>query len=327
MSSRRLFLGGFCVAALLAAIPLRAQQAVKVWRIGFLSSEFPSAWAPRMDALRAGLRDLGYVEGRNITIESRWAEGKYERLSELAAELVRLKVDVIVAGAALASRAAQQATTTIPIVMVAVGDAVDFGLVSNLARPDENLTGSTFFGLELAGKRIELLKEALPRAKRIAVLINPNNTGSESTLRAMQGVAKSLQVDVQAFEVRKSSEFEHAFSSMAKLQFEALAIPQQPIMHVNAERIAELAAKHRLAWVGGAEFSEAGCLIGYGPSFIELYRRAANFVDKITRGARPIELPIERPTKFELIVNMKTAKRLGLKIPQSILLRADRVIE
>lgn len=315
-------------AALLAApLAVRAQQPAKARRIGFLSSESAAAWVDRVDALREGLREHGYVEGKNLAIEFRWAEGRYERLPELAQELVRLKPEVIVAGAAPASRAAKDATTTIPIVMAAVGDVVDFGFVSSLAHPGGNLTGSTFFSLELAAKRIELLKDALPSAKRVALILNPDNPGHDATFRAMAAAANALKLVPQKFEVRSARDLESSFAAIAKSRADALAVPNQPLFNVNAERIATLAARHRLASVGGAEFAEAGLLIGYGANFIDLYRGAAAYVDKILKGAKPADLPIERATKFELIVNLKTAKTLGVKVPQSLLLRADRVIE
>jgi putative ABC transport system substrate-binding protein len=318
----------FIVAAgALLVSPIARAQADKVHRIGFLSSESASAWSDRVEALRAGLRELGYAEGRNIAIEFRWAEGKLERLPALAAELTRLNPALIVAGAAPASRAAKQATTTIPIVMVAVGDAVEFGLVSSLARPGGNLTGSSFFSIELTAKRIELLKEATPRIRRIGALVNPGNPGDGSVRRAMEAAAQAMKLALQFHEVRRGDEYPSAFSAMAKAEVEAVAIPQQPIHNVNARQIADLAARHKLASIGGVEFADAGCLLGYGASFPELYRSAAAFVDKILKGARPGDLPIERATKFELVVNLKTAKALGLTIPPSILLRADRVIE
>lgn len=316
----------FAISAI-GALPSHAQQAAKVHRIGFLSSESAQAWVPRIEALRAGLRELGYIEGRNLVIEYRWAEGKYERLGALAEELAALRPAVIVAGAAPASRAAKQATSTIPVVMVAVGDVVEFGLVTNLSRPGGNLTGSTFFNLELSAKRIELLKEVLPRLRRLAVLFNPESVGSDAMLRAMTGAAESLKIVLQKFEVTRTDAFVGAFAAIAKERFEAIAIPNQPIMNTNIERIAALAGAHQLASIGGTEFAEAGCLLGYGINFPDLYHRAAVYVDKILKGARPGEMPVERPTRFDLVVNSRTAKALGITIPQVVLLRADRVIE
>ena len=324
---RRAFINLLAGSAVAWPFAARASQVAKVHRIGFLSSESASLWVPRVEALRAGLRELGYAEGRNIAIEFRWAEGDVERLPALAAELVRLKPDIIVAGAATASRAAKQASTTIPIVMVAVGDAVDFGLVSNLARPRGNVTGSTFFGVELAAKRIELLREALPRLRRIGGLIDPEYLGSELLRRAMEDSARAVKVALQVQEVRSVGDYDLAFTAMAKGGVEAVAVPQQPRHYANVGRIADLAGMHRLASIGGAEFAEAGCMIGYGANFVELYRGAAAFVAKILKGARAGELPVERPTKFELAINLKTARALGIKLPGSILLRADRVIE
>jgi putative ABC transport system substrate-binding protein len=313
-------------AGLLAPLAAFAQQG-RVFRVGFLSSESPAAWAPRVEAFRAGLHELGYVEGKNIAIDFRWANGDYDRVPQLAGELVAQKVDVLVAGAAVAARAAKQATTTIPIVIVAVGDAVEFGFVSSLARPGGNLTGSSFFSIELAAKRVAVIKDAFPRIKRVGALSNPDTPGNASVVRGMDAAARSLKLALLAFEVRQVADFRAAFSAMAKGRIEALAIPNQAMLNVNAERIANLAAEHRLASIGGAEFADVGCLLGYGASLVDLYRRAATYVDKILRGARPSDLPIEQPTKFELVINMKTAKALGLALPPSVLVRADRVIE
>lgn len=304
-----------------------AQQSAKLVRIGFLSSESAQAWAPRIEALRAGLRDLGYVEHRNLVIEYRWAEGKLERLPALAAELVASKPEVIVAGAAPASRAVKQATSTIPIVMAAVGDAVEFGLVPSLSRPGGNITGSTFFNLELTAKRVELLKEALPRLRRAAMLLNPESAGSEAVLRACMAAADALKLTLQKFEVLRADDFVRSFAAIAKERFEAVLVPNQPLMNTNMERIATLAEAYRLPSIGGAEFADAGCLIGYGINFPDLYRSAAVTVDKVLKGVRPGDIAIERATRFDLVVNKKTAGALGVRIPSALLVRADRVIE
>jgi len=327
MIARREFIFALGAGALLAPRASLAQQSDKVFRIGFLSAESATAWAPRVEAFRVGLRYLGYAEGKNIAIEFRWANGNYDRVPQLAAELVAQKVDLIVAGAAIAGRAAKEATTTIPVVFVAVGDAVEFGLVSNLARPDANLTGTSFFSIELAAKRLAVLKDALPRVKRVGTVLNPETPGHASVLHAMETTARSLNLELQLFDVHRASDFDAALSAFAKGRVEALAVPNQAMLNVNAERIANLAAARRLPSIGGAEFADVGCLLGYGPSFIDLYRRAAVYVDKILKGARPRDLPVEQPTKFELVINMKTATALGVKLPESVLFRADRVIE
>ena len=277
--------------------------------------------------MRAGLRDLGYVEGKNIVIEYRWAEGNYDRLPDLAAELVRLKVDVLVTHGAPGTRAAKRATTTVPIVMATGGDAVATGLVASLARPGGNITGSTFFALEINAKRLELLKEAFPRTKRVAILLHPDNPINGPLLQAMERTAKSLKVELQQFEVRGPNDFNGAFSAMVKKRMGAVVIPEYSMFFGNAGAIADLASKQQFPSIGFKEIAEAGVLMGYGVNNPELWRRTAVFVDKIFKGAKPGDLPIERATKFELIVNMKTARALGVKIPYSILLRADKVIE
>lgn len=302
-------------------------QPVKVVRIGFLGPTSAASNAGRMEALRAGLRDLGYLEGKNLVIESRWAEGKFDRLPELAAELVRLNVDIILTAGTPGIRAAKNATTTIPVVMVTSGDPVAFGFVASLARPGGNITGSSNFSPELSAKRIELLKEILPRTQRIGVLFNPDNSVNERSLPAMEQTAKSLKVGLQRFEVRGADEFKNAFSAMSKQRVDAVALPEDDFLNANQNGIVELMTKQRLPSIGREEFAEAGGLIGYAVNFLELYRRAATFVDKILKGAKPAELPVEQPTKFEFVINLKTAKALNLTIPQSILFRADKVIK
>ncbi len=308
-------LGAGALAAPLASFA--QQQPAKVARIGFLGSGSASGYASLVDALRAGLRD----------IEFRWAEGKYDRLPDLAAELVRLKVDVLVTQGTPAALAAKRATTTIPIVMAVSGDAVATGLVASLARPGGNITGSTLFNPELAAKRLELLKEAMPRITRVAVLVNPDNPARGPDFQLIKITARSLKVEIEPFEVRGPNEFESAFAAMAKRRVDAVTINQDGMLNANSRAIADLAAKQRLPSAGFKEFAEAGGLIGYGVNRPEMFRRAAYFVDRILKGAKPGDMPVERPTKFELVVNMKTAKALGIKIPQTILLRADKVIE
>ena len=318
-------LGAGALAAPLASFA--QQQTTKVFRIGFLGATSASSSASRVEALRAGLRDLGYVEGKNIVIEFRWAEGKYDRLPGLAAELVRLKVDVIVTHNTQTTRAAKNATTQIPVVMAGGGDPVAAGLIASLARPGGNITGSNNFSPELSAKRIELLKEAFPRTQRVAVLWNPDNLTGRPTLQVMETTAKSLKVELQPFEVRGPDEFKNAFSAMTKHRVDAVALLEEAILNTNASGIAELAAKHRLPSAGNKEFAEAGGLMGYGANILELWRRVAYFVDKILKGAKPGDIPVEQPTRFELVINLKTAKALGFTVPQSLLQRADKVIE
>ena len=301
-------------------------QPGKVVRIGFLGPTSAASNAGRMEALRAGLRDLGYLEGKNLVIESRWAEGKFDRLPELAAELVRLNVDVILTTGTPGIRAAKNATTTIPIVMVTSGDPVGFGFVASLARPGGNITGSSTFGPELSAKRLELLKETLPRTQRVAVLFNPDNSINDRNLPAMEQTAKLLKIRLQRFEVRGAEEFKNAFAAMTKQRVDAVALPEDDFLNANQNEVAELVAKQRLPSIGRAEFAEAGGLIGYAVNFFDLYRRAAIFVDKILKGAKPADLPVQQPTKFEFVINLKTAKQIGLTIPPNVLARADKVI-
>jgi putative ABC transport system substrate-binding protein len=319
----------FVLALISVDVPLAAgaQQAGRVYRIGFLGATSPSGYAPQVEAFRGGLRDLGYVEGKNVVIEFRWAEGNYARLPELAAELVLLKPDVLVTHAPAGTRAAKRATATIPIVMGAAGDAVATGLVAGLARPGGNVTGSSFFLPELNAKRLEVLKEALPRLSRVGVLLNPDNPANAATLRAMKETARSVKIQLHPVEVRSPADFEGAFATIVKGRAGALAVYDDAMLIAEAARIADLARKNRLPTIGFIEYAKAGGLLAFGVNFPDLWRRAAGFVDKILRGAKPADLPVEQPTTFQVIVNLKTAKDLGLTIPQSILLRADEVIQ
>jgi putative ABC transport system substrate-binding protein len=310
-------------------VSLAQQPQGKVPRVGFLISEALSGQASRIEALRAGLRDRGYVEGKSIAIEIRSAEGNYDRLPGLAAELAGLKVDVLVAFGIKALAAASKATSTIPIVIPATSsDPVAMGLVSSLARPGGNVTGSTTFGPEIMAKRLELLKDVMPGMTRVAVLVNPANSSFGPTLKQMDIAAKSLKLSLVPFEVRARDEFDRVFAAMAKRRVDAMVIQDDTIFgEANANAIAKLAARQRLLAVGSNGFAEAGGTIGYGRTDAELYRRGAYFVDRILKGAKPGDLPIEQATRFELVINMKTAKALGIKIPQSVMLRADRAIE
>ncbi|MBI3371244.1 MAG: ABC transporter substrate-binding protein [Betaproteobacteria bacterium] len=317
------------MAGALLAAPLAtdAQQPARLYRIGFLGPASASGSVSEVDAFRAGLHDLGYVEGKNIVIEYRWADGKYDRLPELAAELVRLKVDILLTYGTPGTVAAKRATTTIPIVMATVGDAVTAGLVTNLARPEGNVTGLTFLIPELSAKRLELLKNAMPRITQVAVLLNPDNPFNFPMLQAMGIAARSLKVGLQKFEVRGPDEFAGAFAAMAKGRIDAVVIYQDAMFVANDARLVNLAAKQGLPSIGGKEFAKAGGLIGYGADFQAQFRRASIYVDKILKGAKPGDLPIEQPTKFDLVINMKTAKALGIKLPQSVLTRVDEVIQ
>ena len=329
MKTRRQWLIALGASAVSAPWPSLAQQApVNVSRIGFLGATSIAGAKSRVEAVRAGLRDLGYVEGKNLAIEFRWADGMYDRLPSLAAELVRLKVDVIVTGGTPGTRAAKQATTTIPIVMAVSGDAVATGLISSLARPGGNITGTTYFDPELHAKRLELLKEAVPRATRIGVLINPNNPQTMgTTLQSIRVAAESLRLKLSIFEARSPNEFEHIFSAMVESRVDAMAMADDGMFLTNLRAIADIAANKRLPSTGAKEFAEAGGLMGYGVDFDQTYYRAAYFVDRILKGAKPGDLPVEQPPRFELVINTKTAAVLGLTVPQSLLQRADKLVQ
>jgi putative tryptophan/tyrosine transport system substrate-binding protein len=287
-----------------------------------------SSHAPRVEALRAGLRELGYVEGKNLVIEFRWAEGHYDRLPALADELVRLNLDVILTHTLPGAIAVAKATTTIPIVITAANDIVAAGQVSSLSRPGGNLTGQTFFNPELAAKRIELLKETIPALIKVAVLLNANNpAGAPILLNVMEPTAKALKVELLKFEARSASDLDRVFSAMNDQQIGAVVLHEDPLLNANAKAIADLAARWRLPTCGFPEFAVAGGLMAYGVNFPDLDHRAAAFVDKILKGAKPADLPIEQATRFRLIVNLKTAKAVGIEVPTSVLLRADEVIE
>lgn len=328
INRRRIFT--LCFSAIAAPQASLAQLPLaKLARIGFLISETLPGQASRIEALRGGLRDFGYIEGKNIAIEIRSAEGNYDRLPALAAELAGLKIHVLVAFGIKALAAASSATTTIPIVVPATSsDPVAMGLVSSLSRPGGNITGSTTFGPEIMAERLELLKEVMPGMTRVAVLVNPANSSLGPMFKHIDIAAKSLNLSLNPFEVRTRGDFERVFATMAKDRVHAIVIQDDTIFgETNANAIAELAAKQRLLAVGSNEFARAGGAIGYGRTDSDLYRRGAYFVDRILKGAKPGDLPIEQATRFELVINMKTAKALGIRIPHSVVLRADRVIE
>jgi putative ABC transport system substrate-binding protein len=318
----------------LLVVPLAGEaQQPKVARIGFLVTgvlESPEL-RPMLDAFRQGLREHRYVEGENIVIEYRSAGGKLERFPALASELIQLKVDLIVAGSNPAARAAQQATTVIPIVTPVMSDPLGDGLVASLARPGGNVTGLTFLGPELVVKRLELLKRTLPRVTRVAALWHPGAYAERSTgimLQETEAAARTLGVQLQRVEVRGPDELDRAFSTMTRERAEAVTIFPSTMLFNERRRLINLAASHRLpAMYGAREFVELGGLIAYGASIPDLFRRSAAHVDKILKGAKPAELPVEQPTKFEFAVNLKTARALGLAIPHSVLLQADQVLE
>jgi putative ABC transport system substrate-binding protein len=300
----------------------------KVHRIGFLGATSAAGYKSRVDAVRAGLRDLGYVEGKNVVIEFRWAEGMYDQLPSLAAELVRLKVDVVVTGGTPGTRAAKKATPTIPIVMAVAGDAVATGLIASLARPGGNITGTTYFDPELHAKRLELLKEAVPRAARIGVLINPDNPQTMgTTLQSIRAAAESLKLDLSIFEARAPNQLESVFSGMVERRVDAMAMADDGMFLANLKTIADGAKSKQLPSTGAKELAEAGGLIGYGVDFVQTYYRAAYFIDRILKGTKPGDLPVEQPPRFELVINTKTASVLGLTFPRFLLQRADQVIQ
>jgi len=303
-----------------------AQQPKKVPRIGYLAPGSPASDSPRIDPFRQGLRELGYTEGQDIVIELRFAEGKSERLPALVAELIQLKVDVIVLSGTPAARAAKQATSTIPIVMGSSADPVGTRLVASLARPGGNVTGLSTLGSDLSGKRLELLKEVVPGVSRIAVLSNPTNQSVPALLSETEIAAQSLGVQIQFLEARVPNELNKVFVAI-KDRPSALMVVPDPMLFAQRKRLSDLAAESRLPTMAEwEEFVQAGGLMSYGPSFREMFRRAAVYVDKILKGRTPADLPVEQPTKFELMINLKTAKQIGLTIPPNVLARADKVI-
>jgi putative ABC transport system substrate-binding protein len=325
--SKGVFSSALCAMFLALCVSAEAQPPKKIPRVGFLIASNPSPASARIEAFRQGLRDLGYIEGQNLIIEYRYAEGKLDRLPELAAELVRLKVDAIFVQSTSAVQAAKKATTTVPIVSVS-GDPVGLGLVASLARPGGNVTGLANLTSELAGKRLELLKEVVPSVSRVAVLWNPVASSSALRMRETEAAAPSLGIKLQPVEVREANDFERAFSALKRERADALFPLRSPFISNHVKRIVELAAKNRVPGMYDAsEFPEAGGLMSYGTMLPDLDRRAAVYVGKILKGAKPADLPVEQPTKFEFIINLKTAKLIGLTIPPNVLVRADRVIK
>jgi ABC-type uncharacterized transport system substrate-binding protein len=328
VTTRRAFIGTLASGLLAAPLAAGAQQAGKVYRIGFLAFSPPN---PSLDgAFRQGLRDLGYIEGRNLVIEYRSADGQLGRLPDRAAELVALNVDLVVAASTPAALAAKRATRTIPIVFPAVADAVGSGLVGGLAHPGGNITGLSFLGPELVGKGLEVLKEAIPGITRVAVLWQPGGHGEQAQKDMLHGTevaARTLAVRLQFVEARNRDDLGRAFAEMGRTRVSALTVLTSIMFFAEYQRLVDLAAKNRLPTVyPWREPVDAGGLMAYGPSIPDMFRRAAAYVDKILKGAKPADLPVEQPTKFELAINLKTAKTLGLTIPQPLLSRADEVI-
>jgi putative tryptophan/tyrosine transport system substrate-binding protein len=320
----------FAICAFLLALsfPTEAQQPAKISRIGYLTGLSSSGESPRMEVFRQGLRDLGYVEGKDIAIEYRYADAKFDKVSALADELVRLHVDVLVVSTTPGVQAAKKATRTIPIVFSGVTDPVAAGLVDSLARPGGNITGFTNIASVLSGKRLELLKETVPKLSRVAVLWDPRNPGSTPQWKESQLSAKELGLQLYSMEVSSADKYESAFKEAVKARSAALAVTADPLFNSQPKRIADLAAKNRLpAIYPWKHFVDSGGLMSYGPNFAAVGRDVARYVDKILKGTKPVDLPVEQPTKFELMINLKTAKALGLTIPTTLLFQADEVIQ
>src|SRR6266487_3171628 len=325
---RRTFVGAAAGALLVKAFPANAQPAKKVPRIGALAPGVPATASHLTAAFAEGLREHGYVDGQNVVVERRYADNRAERMSEIAAELVRLKVDVIVTSSDLGVAAVKQQTQTIPIVMANSSDPVGTGFVASLARPGGNVTGLTSISPELSGKRLELLKEAVPGLSRVAFLWNPDVRGSLFDYKETEAAARSLHLELQSVEVSRVEDLDLAFSAVTGQRAQAVALPAaNPVASSNRWQIAAFAQRNRLPSVyGSKEYVDAGGLMSYGPSFPNMFRRAAVYVDKILKGAKPADLPVEQPTKFELVINLKAAKAIGLTIPPALLQRADEVI-
>ena len=316
------------LAILIAPVPVDAQAPGKIVRIGRLSPLSAETDSPNLEAFRKGLRELGWVEGKTFTIESRFADGKSERLPELAAELVRQRVDLILTGSNPGALAAKKATATIPIVMVTTGDPVGAGLVASLARPGGNVTGVTALGQMLNAKRLELIKEAVPGVTRVAVLTNPRSTYTAPFLQERESMVRRLGLQLPVLEAADPGSFEKAFAALATDRAGALLVQTDAMFITYRRRIVELAAKSRVPAVyGDREFVDAGGLMFYGASLAHLYHDAASYTDRILKGARPTDLPVEQPTKLELVINLKAAKALGLTIPPSVIGRADHLVE
>jgi putative ABC transport system substrate-binding protein len=324
---RKVLLVTLILVLLSAAQLVRAQQPAKIPRIGYLSGSSRSTSPDRREAFRQGLRELGYVEGKNIVIESRYAEGKFDRLPALATELVRLKVDIIVTAGPQATRPAKQVTSTIPIVMGQDPDPVGNGFVASLAQPGGNITGLATFAPELSGKQLELLKETVPKLSRVAVFGTSTNPGNAQNLREVELAAKAFGVKLQYLDVLSPKDIETAFRAASKERADAILLLPGPVLNLQRAQITDLAVKSRLpAIYPQTEYMEAGGLMYYGTNTPDLFRRAATYVDKLLKGRTPADLPVEQPMKFEFIINLKAAKQIGLTIPPNVLVRADKVI-
>jgi putative ABC transport system substrate-binding protein len=326
---RRAFISGIVGSLLAAPLGAEAQPAGKVWKLGYLDKGAAARSKPYVDGLKQGLHDLGWIEGRNILIEVRFAEGKTDQLPRLAAELVRLKMDVIVTSTTPAALAAKHATTTIPIVIGFSADPVGSGIVASLAHPGGNITGWTHSGLELRAKYLELLKEAVPDATRIGVLWNPANEVHKPSLKVIEGAAQRLKVELYPTGAQDPKEIEHAFSTLAEKRVQALVVFPDGMFQTQTPQLLALAARYRLPSLYGVrEYADLGGLMAYGANIAKMHRQlSASLVDKVLRGAQPANLPVAQPTEWELVINLKTAKALGLTIPPSLLQRADQVIE
>jgi len=325
---RRDFIKG--IAGLATAWPLgaRAEQTAKLPSLGFLTAGSPGSGSLGLPALLEGLRQLGWIESKTIVIEYRYAENRNDRLPELAAELVRLNVDVIVAAGTLAPLAAKHATTTIPIVMTSAGDPLGTNLIASLARPGGNVTGLSLMSPDLAGKRLELLMKIVPQLERVAVIWNAANPYPAEVFRETENAARQMKIEVQSLEVRMPNDIDNALEADVLKKANALITVEDPLTQNYRKQIADFAVMHRLPALSGLRgYVDAGGLVSYGPDLANLYRRAAGYVDKILKGAKPSDLPVEQPTKFELVINLKTAKTLGLTVPQTLLVAADEVIE
>jgi putative tryptophan/tyrosine transport system substrate-binding protein len=328
MNTRRKILFAFGAIALVTPLASFAQQQNKVWRVGFLQGNVPPPDGLVPAPLRKALADLGYVDGKNVTYEARWAEANLSRLPELAAELVKLNVDVIVVTGWAAAQAAKDATSTIPVIIAFAGEAVATGLVASLSRPGGNLTGISDMAVELSAKRLELLKETFPKASRIAILWNQNDVGMTLRYREIDRAAKALGVKVQALGVRTVDDFAAAFAAMNRERPDALFMVSDALTTSNRKRVIDYAESRRIpAMFEFSRMVEDGGLMSYGPSFDDSFVRLAYYVDRILKGAKPADLPMEQPTRFYLYVNLKTAKTLGIKIPNTIMMRTDKVIE
>ena len=328
--TRNLKLCALALSGLLLAIcfPVQAQQLEKVWKIGVLVSTTRTLYASREDNLWQGLRQLGYIEGKNVTLENRYADGQLDRLPQLAADLVGLRVDVIVVSGTRAAVAAKQATSTIPIVLAGVGDPVQAGLVSSLLHPGSNVTGVSRLSPDFIGKRVELIKEVIPKTHLVAALSNPDNPAHEANLRQIDIRARALAIELDTVTARNPNEFESAFAAATKEHADALLLMPDALFHTYPSKIVELAAKNRLpAMYDRSDFVEAGGLMSFAVNIADLSRRAANYVDRILKGSNPANLPVDEPTKYDLAVNLNTAHALELIIPPNVLVRADKVVK